>query len=73
MVKKTVSLESPKLSLNKEDGKKILKGLGIAVGGTAVAFLLDMLPQIDWGQYAYVVIPLASVALNTLLKVFKGK
>jgi len=64
--------ESPKYKLNKEDAKKILKGLGIAVGGTVVVFLLDLTPQIDWGQYTYIVIPVASVLLNAALKFFKG-
>ncbi|MFA5132995.1 MAG: hypothetical protein WC444_06740 [Candidatus Paceibacterota bacterium] len=68
-----VSKESPKYKLNKEDGKKILKGLGIACGGTAAVFLLDLLPQIDWGTYAYIVIPLASALLNAALKFFQGK
>jgi len=71
MVKKTEVSE--KLKLNKEDGKKILKGFGIAMGGAAAAFGLNMIPQIDWGSYAYIVIPVASVVLNTVIKVLRGK
>ena len=70
---KNTSTESPKYKLNAQDGKKILKGLGIAVGGTAAVFLLDLLPQVDWGQYAYLVIPMASVLLNAAIKFFQGK
>lgn len=65
--------ESKKYKLNKEDGMKVLKGFGIAMGGAAAAFGLNMLPQVDWGQYAYVVIPMASVALNAIIKACRGK
>jgi len=71
MVKKTEV--SKKLKLNKEDGKKILKGFGIAMGGAAAAFALNLIPQIDFGSYAYVVVPMASVALNAIVKICKGK
>lgn len=69
-VKKVVSVESPKYQLNAVDGKKILKGCGIAAGGSVAMYLLNLLPQVDFGTYAYVVVPIASVMLNTLLKFF---
>lgn len=63
---------SPRYSLNQEDGLKILKGLGIAVGGVVITYLIELLPNVDFGSYAPVIYPLASVLLNTALKFFKS-
>ena len=43
--------QSEKYKLNKEDGKKILKGVGIAVVGALVAYGAELLPMIDFGIY----------------------
>ena len=70
MVKKT---ESKQLKLNKVDMKKIGKGLLIAAGGSALTYLLSVLPMIDFGSYALMVVPIASSLVNALLKLLKGK
>jgi len=64
--------ESEKYKLNLADGKKIGKGLMIAAGGSALIFLLELLPVIDWQGSEAVVIPIASVLINTALKLLKG-
>jgi len=65
-------MQSTKYSLNKEDGIKILKGAGYAVGGVLVTYLLSILPNIDFGEYTLVIVPIASVLLNAGIKYFKG-
>jgi hypothetical protein len=62
---------SAKYKLNKEDGKKILKGAGIALGGALVAYLAELLPQLDFGEAATpIVVAVASIAINFALKYF---
>jgi len=58
--------------LNKEDALKILKGAGIAAGGALVAYLLNVLPSVEFGASAYIAVPLLSVLLNAALKFFKN-
>jgi hypothetical protein len=65
-------MQSPKYQLNKADGLKILKGAGIAVGGSLVAFLLLTLNDVDFGTYGYVIIPVCQILLNSADKFFKG-
>lgn len=65
--------DSFKYELNKKDLLKILKGAGIAGGGAVVAFLIQLLPNVNWGSYAYLVVPVGGVLLNAALKFFNGK
>jgi hypothetical protein len=65
-------MQSKQFTLNKEDGLKILKGAGMAVGGSLVAYLLLTLNDVDFGTYGYILIPLCSIVLNSLDKFFKG-
>jgi len=60
-----------KYQLNKKDGFKIAKGAGIAAGGAFIAYLLGVLPNIDFGEMTYIAIPMISVLLNAALKFFK--
>jgi hypothetical protein len=64
--------DSPKYKLNKEDMLKVAKGAGIAAGGAFFAFLLEILPQIDFGEVAYIAIPMISILINAALKFFKN-
>ena len=64
---------SYKYELNKEDGIKILKGVGIAAGGAVVAFLINVLPQVNFQGYEYIVIPVVSALLNAGRKWLSGK
>ena len=65
-------MESKKYLLNVEDGKKILKGLGVALGGAAVTYLATIVAQTDFGVYTPIVVALASVAVNALRKFLAG-
>ena len=64
---------SKKYTLNKQDGLKILKGAGMAIGGSLIAYLLTTINDVDFGTYGYIAIPLCSIVLNSLDKFFKGK
>ena len=66
-------MESKKYQLNKKDGFKILKGAGIAAGGAVVAYLVGVLPNVDFGELTYIAIPVISILLNAGLKFFKNK
>lgn len=66
-------MQSQSFSLNKEDGVKILKGAGYAIGGALVTYLLSVLPNIDFGQYTLVVVPVCSILLNMGVKYFRGE
>jgi len=59
---------SPSLKLNKEDGKKILKGLLVAVGGAVLTYLMDLVPMIDFGAYTGVAVAINSVLVNAARK-----
>jgi len=63
---------SKKYKLNKADGGKIAKGAGIAAGGAVVAYLITLLPMVDFGTQTVVIVPVASVLLNALLKLLKN-
>lgn len=60
---------SKEFSLNKKDFSKIGTGLWIAIGGAAITYLLEILPQIDFGDsYTPIVVAIASIGLNTARK-----
>ena len=65
--------QSKKYKLNKEDGIKIAKGFGIAIAGAALVFLSDLIPNVDWGQYTIVVVPIASTLVNAGLKWYANR
>lgn len=66
-------VQSTKYKLNKEDLKKIGKGALIAFAGTALTLASDLIPNIDWGQYKVIVVPIASVLVNAGLKWYANK
>ena len=55
---------SKKYHLNKEDGKKILRGAGIAVGGALIVYILGVLPNVDFGTLTPLIVAIASILLN---------
>ena len=65
--------DSPKYKLNKKDGLKIAKGAGLAAGGAVVVFLVEILPNVDFGELTYMIIPIVSIILNSALKFVKNK
>lgn len=64
---------SDKFTLSKEDGLKILKGAGIALGGALLTYLAEVLPHVDFGDYTLVIAPIISILINAGLKFFQGK
>lgn len=55
---------SKKYSLNREDGKKILKGAGIAVSGAFLAYLSSVLTEVDFGAYTAIAVAVGGVVIN---------
>ena len=64
---------SPVGTLNKTDWKKIGMGALMAMGGVLLAYLPTVMSDIDWGQYAFIAIPVASILINFLRKLLEGK
>ena len=64
---------SVRYTFNKEDGKSILKGLGIAVGGAALTYLAGLLPNLEFGEFTPVVVALFSVLINAGRKFIENK
>ena len=64
--------ESKRFTLNTKDAKSIAIGALLAIGGSLLAYFSDLLPQIDWGKWAYVAIPLASILINAARKFLEG-
>jgi len=64
--------ESKKYELNLIDAKKIVKGTLIAAGGSALTYLLELLPMINWEGNEGIIIPIASVLINSILKLLHG-
>ena len=58
-----------KFDLPATDWKSILKGLGIALLGSALTYLSANLVNADFGQYTYLIVPAASLIVNILRKV----
>uniref|UniRef100_A0A6M3L472 Uncharacterized protein n=1 Tax=viral metagenome TaxID=1070528 RepID=A0A6M3L472_9ZZZZ len=68
-----VTQQSAKFTLNKVDVKKILKGAGIAGSAAVLTYLLDILPNIDFGDNTALVVAIISVGINALLKLIAGQ
>lgn len=66
-------MASPRFKLNQEDGKKILKGLLIAVAGAALTYAAELLPSIDFGQYTPLAVAVFSALINALRKLLANK
>jgi len=64
--------QSDKLKLNKEDMTKLGKSLAIGVAGFVLAFCVDAVPTIDFGQFSSLVYSLAPVVANLLRKWIPG-
>jgi hypothetical protein len=58
-----------KFALPATDWKSVLKGLGIAVLGSALTYLSANITNADFGQYTYLVVPIVTVVVNILRKV----
>lgn len=61
-------MESKKYELNKEDAKKIGKGAFIATAGALLIYVLEVVPQVDFGSYTPIAVAIASVVANSIRK-----
>jgi hypothetical protein len=59
---------SKRYKLNKTDGLKIAKGACIAVGGALCTYLLQVITQVDFGQYTEITVALGGILINSLYK-----
>lgn len=64
---------SKRYELNKVDILKILKGLGIAVGGAALTFIAEVIPGINFGDWTPVAVAVSSALVNMGRKLLEGK
>lgn len=64
---------SKKYSLNKTDGKQILKGLLVACGGALLTYVAQTISEVDFGSWTPVVVALSSVLVNAARKFLTGQ
>lgn len=64
---------SKKYKLNKEDGLKIVRGAGVAMGGALVVYLTNLLPNVDFGVNTPLIVGLVGIFLNAVRKWLNGK
>jgi len=64
---------SVKYTFNKEDGKKILVGAGIAVGGALLTYLANLLPNLEFGEFTPVVVAIFSILINAGRKFIENR
>ena len=60
-------------TLNKTDWKKIGKGLLIALGGTALTYITDLVSWIEWGEWKPLVVAASSIFINFGWKWLRGQ
>lgn len=63
---------SPKYSLNKEDGKRILSGAAVALSGALLTYVSQVVTETNFGEYTPIVVAMFSVVSNTLRKYLQG-
>lgn len=64
---------SNKYKLNKEDMVKVGKGACIAMGSALVVYLTNLLPNLDLGSNAPLVVGVVGILLNGIRKWLNGK
>lgn len=64
---------SAKYTLNKEDGKKILTGAGIALAGALLTYFADLIPNVDFGSYSELMVAISAILINAGRKWLAGK
>lgn len=64
---------SEKLKLNTTDGKKLMVGLGVALGGAALTWLAQTIPMIEFGEWTPLAVAISGVIVNVGRKLLAGK
>ena len=65
--------DSKKYKLNKKDMMKVGKGGLIAMGGCLLAWAIDMIPMIDFGDYQLLAQIVGMMLVNLSQKYYQGK
>lgn len=52
---------------------KILKGAGIAGGAVAIIYILEAIPNLDFGQWQAIVVGICAVLINAIREYRKGE
>ena len=60
--------KSPSRSIDTKGLIKVAKGAGIAGGATVLAYLLEALPGVDFGEYTAVIVGVLAIVINFLRK-----
>lgn len=60
-------------TLTKENLKKIGKGLLIAMGGAALTYTAELVPNVDFGEYTALVVAMSSVLINAAREWLKDR
>lgn len=63
---------SPKYTLNKEDGIKILSAFAYSMAAAVLTFSVTIVQEIDFGEYTFLV-PVINTVLYTLIKWVEGQ
>ena len=66
-------MSAPIGKLNAENRKKILKGAGIVVAGSLLAYVAELLPGVDLGAYTGIAVGIGSILINFLRELLKDE
>lgn len=69
---RSFNMVNKKYTLNKQDFQKIGKGALIAVGGALATYLVQMIGQVDFGEYTPVIVAVGSILINAITKYLSG-
>jgi hypothetical protein len=64
---------SKKYSLNKTDLISIAKGGCLAIGGVILSYLVELIPNVDFGANSELVAAVLAILLNFARKFLEGK
>lgn len=64
--------QSPKYQLNATDGKKLLIGAGVALGGALLTYLAETIPGVDFGAFTPMAVALSGILVNAARKWLAG-
>lgn len=59
--------------LDRDTIVKIGKGAGIAMGGALCVYLLEVIPNIDFGSLTPAIVGIASILINAVREYMKGE
>lgn len=64
---------SKKYTLNKKDINKILIGAAVAAVGALLTYVMEQLPNINFGENTALVVAVVSIVVNITRKYITGK